>query len=206
MNPNYLFAVAMLFPLMGMSAPSTFSIADPKGVNSVAFRVDSPLHSIVGFACNLRGEVIFDPESPTLIKGSVEAPLTGFVLPNLQMRDTLMLPDWMNLAAHPVVKLEISGAKGLKLVEPGSWAGTLTGNIHCRGTVKPVEMPIQLRYGKEQARARGGARNGDLLFLKSEFVIKRSDFGIKPSGSVEKVGDEVEISGEVVGYSSERER
>ncbi len=184
-----------------MAAASTFSFADPKGVNAVQFRVDAPLNSIGGFVANLRGEVSFDPEKPEEIKGAIEAPLTGLVLPNAQMREVLMTRDWMNFEEFPVVKLDIKEAKDLKLLEPGVWEGTFSAELHCRGATKPMDIQARIRHLKGQARTRGGARNGDLLFLKSDFVLKRSDFGIKTSGGVEKVGDQIQITGELVGYA-----
>ncbi len=194
-------AALLLGPLTGQSAPGTFSFADPKGVNAVNFRVDAPLNSIIGFVGNMRGDVTFDPEKPEAVSGSIEAPLTGLVLPNAQMREVLMTRDWMNFEEHPVVKLDIKEAKGLKLVEPGIWEGTLTAELHCRGATKPLDIPVRIRHLKGQARARGGARGGDLMFIKADFVLKRSDFGIKTSGGFDKVGDQVHLTGELVGYA-----
>lgn len=198
---GFLAVALLLAPLSAKSATGAFSFADPKGVNAVNFRVDAPLNSISGFAGNLRGEVAFDPGKPEGISGNIEAPLTGLVLPNAQMREVLMTRDWMNFEEHPVVKLDIKAAKGLKLMEPGVWECVLSAELHCRGAAKPMEIPARIRHLKGQARARGGARNGDLLFIKADFVLKRSDFGIKTSGGFDKVGDEIKISGELVGYS-----
>jgi len=170
-------------------------------VNAVNFRVDAPLNSIAGFVGNLRGDIVFDPDKPEVISGSIEAPLTGLVLPNPQMREVLMTRDWMNFEEHPVVKLDIKEAKDLKLLEPGVWAGTLTADLHCRGATKPMDIPVRIRHLKGQARARGGARGGDLMFIKADFVLKRSDFGIKTSGGFDKVGDQVHVAGELVGYA-----
>ena len=198
---GFLAAAFLLAPLTGQSAAGNFSFADPKGVNAVNFRVDAPLNSITGFVGNLRGDVAFDPEKPEDIAGSIEAPLTGLVLPNAQMREVLMTRDWMNFEEHPVVKLDIKGAKGLKLLEPGVWEGTLTAELNCRGATKPMEIPARIRHLKGQARARGGARTGDLMFIKADFVLKRSDFGIKTSGGFDKVGDQIQLTGELVGYA-----
>ncbi len=194
-------AAVLLVPFAGQAAPGTFSFADPKGVNAVNFRVDAPLNSIAGFVGNLRGDIVFDPDKPEVISGSIEAPLTGLVLPNPQMREVLMTRDWMNFEEHPVVKLDIKEAKDLKLLEPGVWAGTLTADLHCRGATKPMDIPVRIRHLKGQARARGGARGGDLMFIKADFVLKRSDFGIKTSGGFDKVGDQVHVAGELVGYA-----
>ena len=194
-------AAVLLAPPMALGAASTYSFADPKGVNAVQFRVDAPLNSIGGFVTNLRGDVAFDPEKPEAIKGGLEAPLTGLILPNAQMREVLMTRDWMNFEEFPVVKLDIKEAKGLKLLEPGVWEGTLSSELHCRGATKPMEIQARIRHLKGQARTRGGARNGDLLFIKADFVLKRSDFGIKTSGGVDKVGDQIQITGELVGYA-----
>lgn len=196
-----LLTASLLVPLAGAGAPGAFSFADPKGVNAVSFRVDAPLNSIAGFVGNLRGDVSFDPEKPEAISGRIEAPLTGLVLPNPQMREVLMTRDWMNFEEHPVVKLDIKEAKNLKLLEPGVWEGTLSAELHCRGATKPMDIPVHIRHLKGQARARGGARSGDLLFLKADFVLKRSDYGIKTSGGFDKVGDQIQISGELVGYT-----
>ena len=44
-----------------------------------------------------------------------------------------------------------------------------------------------------------GAKAGDLLVLRSIFVVKRSDFGIKIDTPVDTVADEIQISAAVVG-------
>ena len=64
-----------------------------------------------------------------------------------------------------------------------------------------MEIPARIRHLRDQARARGGARAGDLMFIKADFVLKRSDFGIKTSGGFDKVGDQIQLTGELVGYA-----
>ncbi|MFO1492051.1 MAG: YceI family protein [Kiritimatiellia bacterium] len=186
---------------VAVAAPPVFSFMDPKGVSAVSFSVDAPLNAITGFATGFRGDVTFDPEKPESISGTIEAPLAGVALPNAQMRDVLMTRDWMNVDEYPVLKLEIKQARGPKLVETGVWDVTLVAELSCRGKMTPVEMPARIRYLKGQARDRGGARQGDLLFLRSDFVLKRSDFGIKTSGGLDKVGNDIRIGGELVGYA-----
>jgi hypothetical protein len=40
---------------------------------------------------------------------------------------------------------------------------------------------------------------GDLLVIRSKFVVKRDDFGIRPGEKLEKVSNEIEISLNVAG-------
>ena len=40
---------------------------------------------------------------------------------------------------------------------------------------------------------------GDLLVIRSKFVVKRDDFGIRPGEKLEKVANQIEISLNVAG-------
>jgi polyisoprenoid-binding protein YceI len=42
---------------------------------------------------------------------------------------------------------------------------------------------------------------GDLLVIRSNFTIKRSDFGINPSAPQDKVSDEIQLTLSIAGAS-----
>ena len=53
-------------------------------------------------------------------------------------------------------------------------------------------MPVTLTYLKGMLAKRNRVP-GDLLVLRSDFTIKRSEYKIKPGDNEEKVSDEIEI-------------
>ena len=44
-----------------------------------------------------------------------------------------------------------------------------------------------------------GLARGDLLVIRSKFIVKRDDFGIRPGEKLEKVANDIEISLNVAG-------
>jgi polyisoprenoid-binding protein YceI len=47
----------------------------------------------------------------------------------------------------------------------------------------------------------GGKMEGDLLVIRTEFTIKRTDYGINPGAPTDKVSDEVVIKLAIAGAS-----
>jgi len=62
-------------------------------------------------------------------------------------------------------------------------------------------VPVQLTYLKDKLAARMPSQKGDLLVIRSNFTIKRSDFNINPGQFEDKVSDAIEITLSIAGAS-----
>jgi hypothetical protein len=65
---------------------------------------------------------------------------------------------------------------------------------------KELTTPVKITYLKDKLKARSG-KDGDLLVVRSNFTVKRSDFGINASRNEDKVANEIELSMSVAGMA-----
>jgi hypothetical protein len=61
---------------------------------------------------------------------------------------------------------------------------------------------VKLTYLKDKLGQRVPNMKGDLLVLRSTFIIKRSDFSINPSAPTDKVSDDIELTLSVAGAAA----
>ena len=62
-------------------------------------------------------------------------------------------------------------------------------------------MPVKLTYLKDKLSQRVPNMKGDLLVIRSNFTIKRSDFGLNPGKMEEKVSDAIDLTLSIAGAS-----
>lgn len=182
-------------------AGQTFDFKDPKGVNNASFLLDSEVEPIMGIASGISGTVRFDPKNPSAISGAIEIDAKTVKTPNDRMNNKLHTDEWLAVEQHPTIRFE---TKKVKKVEKGKKEGEysmlIVGTFTCRGKSKEIEIPVKVTYleGKMQDRMR---RPGDLLVLRSQFIIKRSDFDLGPEYPV--VADEMQVRVAIVGGDPE---
>ncbi|MBL9137614.1 MAG: YceI family protein [Verrucomicrobiales bacterium] len=196
-----LIAVGLLFAAVHVSqaAAIKFDFKDPKGVNTVNFTMDAPLEAISGSANGISGEVHFDPAQPSGIKGTLTVDAASMQVPNAMMKQHMHGKDWMDVATHPTLVFEAVSLSDAKTVGEVTTA-QLTGKLTMKGVTKTVTVPVKISYLKDKLEARtNGQMKGDLLVIRSNFTVKRSDFGINPKAPVDKVADEVALTLSVAG-------
>ena len=190
-------ALTLLAP--AFAAPINFNFKDPKGVNNVVFKTDAPLESINGTASGISGNVTFDPENPAATKGKIIVAANSLHVGNPTMKEHLHGEMWMNVTKFPEITFELGNLKNVKTdanVTTADAAGTLT----IKGVSKELTTPIKLTYLKDKLKARSG-KDGDLLVVRANFVIKRSDFGINAGRGEDKVSNEIDLSLSVAGIA-----
>jgi polyisoprenoid-binding protein YceI len=74
-----------------------------------------------------------------------------------------------------------------------------TGTLTIKGVAKEVTVPVTLTYLKDKLGQRVPNMKGDLLVVRANFVIKRSDFGINPKAPEEKVSDTIDLTLSIAG-------
>lgn len=192
-----------LIALVGLSGvalagPLTFDFKDPKGVNNATFTLDAPLEAISGSANGITGSVTFDPANPAATKGKIVVAASSLHVPNPVMKDHLHGAQWMDIAKHPEIVFE---AKELKNVRTDGDVTTanVVGTFTAKGVSREITVPVRFTYLKDRLAARGGNQQGDLLVLRSNFTIKRTDFGINPGAPQDKVANEIVIGLSIAG-------
>ncbi len=184
-----------------LAAPQTFDFKDPKGVNNAVFKLDAPLEAINGSANGVSGTVKFDPENPAATRGSIIVAAASLQVPNPMMKEHLHGRQWLDVAKHSNIIFE---AKELKKVKSAgdSTTAEAVGTLTIKGVAKDMVVPVKLSYLKDKLGQRVPNLKGDLLVVRSNFSIKRSDFGINPSAPQDKVSDDIQLTLSVAGAAA----
>jgi polyisoprenoid-binding protein YceI len=191
------------FAGVALAAPQSFDFKDPKGVNNAVFKLDAPLEAISGSANGISGTVTFDSENPGATKGKIIVAAESLFVPNPMQKGHLHGGQWMDVAKFPEISFEAKELKNVKTrgaVTTADAAGTLT----VRGVAKETTIPVKLTYLKDKLSQRVPNMKGDLLVIRANFEIKRSDFGINPGATQEKVSDTIELTLSIAGAARQQ--
>jgi len=184
-----------------LAAPQSFDFKDPKGVNNAVFRLDAPLEAINGSASGISGTVTFDPANPADTKGKIVVTAASLHVPNPMMKEHLHGEQWLNVAKHDEITFEAKSLNNVKTTGDTTTAN-VTGTMTVKGVAKEITAPVKLTYLKDKLAARtNGQMQGDLLVIRANFAIKRSDFGINPKAPEDKVADTIELTLSIAGAS-----
>ena len=175
----------------------TFDFKDPKNVNNVIFQMDAPLESINGSGQGVAGIVKFDPDSPGAASGFITLDAASLHVGNPVLKEHIHGEEWMDVKKYPEIKFVLSEIEnvrkdGIHLI------GVAKGKMTIRHVTKNITASVKLTFLKGMLEKRNRVP-GDLLVIRSKFVVKRSDFGIRPGEKLEKVSNEIEISLNVAG-------
>ena len=174
-----------------------FDFRDPKKVNNVVFLMDAPLESINGTATGVSGTVSFDPAKPAATTGKVVLATSSLHVDNPLMKKHMLDEGWMHVSKFPTI--EFVAVKMTNVKTSGTTIiATIAGKLTVKGVTKKVSVPVRLTYLKGMLIKRNRVP-GDLLVLRCDFTIKRSDFGINAGNNEEKVSDEIELKLRVAG-------
>jgi polyisoprenoid-binding protein YceI len=183
-----------------VATPLTFDFKDPKGVNNIVFTLDAPLEAITGSANGITGTVQFDPENPAATSGKIVVASTSLQVPNSMMKDHLHGQQWMDVKTYPEMTFEAKELKNVKTTDNTTTAD-LAGTLKVRDVTKQVTLPVKLTYLKDKLGQRMRGQKGDLLVIRSNFAIKRTDFGINTKAPEEVVSDDIHVSLSIAGAS-----
>ena len=186
--------------LTAFAAPQNFDFKDPKGVNNVIFKTDAPLESINGTATGVSGSVTFDPENPGAIKGKIVVDAASLHVPNSTMQGHLQSDKWLDVAKFPQITFEVISLDNVK-PDGNKTTADVTGTMTIKGVSKQITVPVKITYLKDKLHDRLPSLQGDLLVLRANFSVKRSDFGINKGAFEDKVSDDIELTLSVAGQS-----
>jgi len=184
-----------------LAASQSFDFKDPKGVNNAVFKLDAPLEAINGSANGISGKVTFDPAAPAATKGKIVVAASSMHVPNPMMKEHLHGEQWLNVAKHQEITFEVISLSNVKTTGDSTTAD-VTGTLSIKVVAKQVTAPVKFTYLKDKLGARSnGQMQGDLLVIRSNFAIKRSDFGINPKAPEDKVADTIDLTLSIAGAS-----
>ena len=182
------------------AAPQTFDFKDPRGVNNAIFKTDAVLESINGAANGISGTVTFDPQNPGATKGKIVVAANSLTVPNKMMNGHLFSPMWLDVEKYPEITFDVKELKNVKTTGETTTADA-TGTFTLHGVSKELTVPVKLTYLPGKLGQRVPNMNGDLLVVRTNFELKRSDFKINPGQGNDKVSDEINLSLSIAGAS-----
>jgi len=198
--------------LIGLLSTSTwclgwsksFDFHDPKGFNVIEFSLAGAYANgiLLGKVSETSGYLEFDPAAPEKTTGKITA-LTKSAQANAPDADAFLRgPSLFDVERFPRITFEIQ-----KIIQ-GSRIGQsaqleVMGDLTIKGIKRKVTIPIRMDYlpGKLMER-----RNleGDLLIVRGEFLIRRSDFDLGAGKFLKKAANEVKIALTLVGAAPKK--
>ena len=171
----------------------TYDFEDPKGVNNVSFLLDAPLESISGNAKGVSGIVTFDSTNPNAVSGTITIETASLTATNNKLQEHMLGKGWLDAASHPAITFVAKSISKIEELKDG-FKAQLIGDFTLKGVGQELTVPVTFTYLPDMLGKRSnGAMQGDLLVLRSTFIIKRSDYGIKPGQNLDKVAEEIEL-------------
>lgn len=198
---NLKIVVTSLFAALAtasLAAPINFDFKDPKGVNNAVFKLDAPLEAITGSANGIKGAVSFDPANPGATKGKIVIDSSSLKVGNPMMQEHMQSDKWLNVGKHPEITFETKELRNVKREGDVTTAEAI-GTFTLKGVAKEIKAPIKLTYLKDKLAARNQGQKGDLLVIRSNFEINRSDFGIQAGQATDKVAETIDITLSIAG-------
>lgn len=188
---------------VALAAPQSFDFKDPKGVNNAQFKLDAPLEAISGSASGISGTVTFDAANPGATKGKIVVAADSLTVPNSMMQGHLHGKDWMDVANHKEISFEARELKNVRTTGDTTTADAV-GTFTMKGVSQDVTVPVKLTYLKDKLGLRMPNAKGDLLVIRANFTLKRTDFGINPKAPEDKVANTIDLTLSIAGAAPQK--
>ncbi|HVY71045.1 MAG TPA: YceI family protein [Verrucomicrobiae bacterium] len=186
-----------------IAAPQVFDFKDPKGVNNAMFKLDAPLEAVSGSGNGISGTVTFDPDNPGATKGKITLAAASLKVANPMQQEHLHGKMWLDVQKFPEITFELKELKNGKTGEEVT-IGDADGIFTLKGVSKEIIVPVKLTLLKGKLGQRVPNLKGDLLVIRANFVIKRSDFNINPGQMEDKVSDVIELTLSIAGAAPQQ--
>ena len=197
------FILLLTLPIISLSAkPIDFNFKDPKGVNNIIFQMDAPLESINGSADGISGNVSFDPKNPNTTKGTIYLNSKSLHVGNPLLKEHMHGDKWLDVEKFPEIKFQLSRLHNIRK-EKNDVIADAKGKMSIKNITIEMNIPVKITYLKDLLIKRNRTP-GDLLILRSKFIVKRDDFDIQKGESLEKVANNIEISLNLAGAAPKK--
>lgn len=165
----------------------------------VLFTSRAPLENIVGKSNKVVGYAVVGPaDNPAKLVAAhwvlpVESMATG-----LPLRDAHMTgEEWLGGKEHPGIEFKLTSVEDIKEVKRGegfsTWSATLVGTMTIRGVTREMRVPDARLSFLQASERTASIAPGDLLFVKTSYTVKLSDYGITHKDVPDKVSDEIRL-------------
>ena len=175
-----------------------FDFKDPKGINSVSLKLDSPLEPINGIASGISGKVSFDGKDGKSLKGELDLTVDSIRMPSDDMAKYLKGEMWMDAAKFPNIKVSLKEVVESTSTTPNEFNIKAKVMVEIKGIAKELVVDIKATYLVDKLGERVQKQKGDLLVLRTVFSVKRDEFNINP-GKMPLVANEIVVTVNLIG-------
>lgn len=178
---------------------TTFDFKDPKSISAISLTIDSMLEPIVGWAKGISGNVNFDPKNPLATTGKIAVDVSSVQFANEGYTATAR-GFALNGAKYPQIFFTLRKVLRVTRPTPNVFKASVQADFTCRGVTVPLTVPVTASYfpGKAEERTNGQYK-GDILVLRANFDVSRSQYSISEGIPENLVGDKIEVRVAVVG-------
>jgi polyisoprenoid-binding protein YceI len=169
-------------------------------VNNVQFKLDAPLESITGTGTGISGSVAFDLANPGATSGRIVLDTASLTVGNPVMGDHLKSANWLDVAKYPAITFDAAKVANVR-TQGAQILADVSGRLTVKGVTKEVTVPVTFTHLADKLGARlGDAKiKGDLLVLRANFEINRSEYDIQPGQAADKVAETIHLSLSIAG-------
>jgi CubicO group peptidase (beta-lactamase class C family)/polyisoprenoid-binding protein YceI len=194
-------AIAFAIPTASTSAaPKIFDFNDPKGTNAISLGIDALLEPVVGYADGITGTANFDPEKPQETTGKITVAVSSVKFSHPGYTNSVQ-GYGLGKDKTPTITCELKKILSGKALDKGHYAGTVRVDFTIKGVTKALDIPLDVKYIPGRAYERDSKTDGDLMVVRSKFIISRKMFGVAQEVPPDMAGDGVEIGIAIVGTS-----
>jgi polyisoprenoid-binding protein YceI len=109
---------------------------------------------------------------------------------------------WLDVEKFPEIKFQLSRLHNIRK-EKNDVIADAKGKMSIKNITIEMNIPVKITYLKDLLIKRNRTP-GDLLILRSKFIVKRDDFDIQKGESLEKVANNIEISLNLAGAAPKK--
>lgn len=182
---------ALLLASFGLGQAQTFVVGagGTEGRQVVVVDSSTPAEDFSGTSRALSGVITFDSETRD---GS------GFLVLDATTIDTgsrgrdrnMRSARWMNFDAYPEIRLDITS-----VTPTDGDSYEVAGSLAMSGEVAPLTATAVVRLLPESEQTRAAGFEGDILSVRSDFVVRLSDYGIDNTAyGSDSIANELELS------------
>jgi polyisoprenoid-binding protein YceI len=187
----------------GYTTAASYSLKDPKGVNTITFTLDGRFEHIQGYTTAIEGDIAFDPAAPEKTTGKVVVQAGSLQTTMPGMANHIKEPMWLDAVQFPTIEFDVKSVANVKKLDgpDAAWSMDVTGDFTLRGVTKQITVPVRITHLPGQLSKRNRGAVGDLMAVRSSFSFNRRDFGVVGNQTADIVSDEVRVSFSLAAFS-----
>lgn len=162
----------------------------------IQFVSDAPLERITGTSSTVAGDLTIDPTDLSSARGFVTVAVSSLETANDLRDEHLHSDSWLDAAAHPEARFEITSVTGATALTPGEVVRvSLHGNFTIHGHTHAVTASAQVRWLQASDELRADGITGDLIRAQAQFTLELPDYGVDVNPLVRlKVSDHIVVN------------